>query len=107
MRHLFFYTMILSTVVYAITTTDCSSVRKQSETTVADSKPRDNIDSFCIEIDGFMYTRLGAECKKGNLKEVKKLISQGADIEYAQTDEILIYDALKVAIENNHLHIVK
>ena len=44
MRHLFFYTMILSTVVYAITTTDCSSVRKQSETTVADNEPRDNID---------------------------------------------------------------
>ena len=107
MRHLFFYTMILSTVAYAITTTDCSSVRKQSETTIADNEPRDNIDSFCIEIDGFMYTRLGAECKKGNLGKVKKLISQGADSEYAKTDEILIYDALIVAIENNHLHIVK
>lgn len=65
------------------------------------------IDSFCIRENGFEYTRLGMECKKGNPEEVKKLIAQGADKEWGKQDEYLTYDALFIAIENKHLPVAE
>ena len=65
------------------------------------------IDSFYYKENIFKYTQLGIECKKGNLDNVKQLLTKGANSKFAKKDDYLIYDALFVSIENRHLPIVK
>lgn len=69
-------------------------------------KSNDSINAFIQETDGYDYTKLGIECKNNNLSAVKNLVDKGADINIAKKDELLEYDALFVAIENNHPEIV-
>lgn len=65
------------------------------------------INNFDEKIDGFAYTKLGLQCKVGNIHEIQKLLLQGADINLGKKDDIYEYDALYVAIEGNHIKIVE
>ncbi len=69
-------------------------------------KENHSINDFYFTEGIYKYTSLGIACKEGNLEKVKQLLLQGANKEEVKQDEYLIYDALFVAIENNHLPIV-
>lgn len=73
----------------------------------ANSINLEKINQFTEKIDDDKYTELGIACKNNDLSEVKRLISKGANIDLAKTDDIYEYDALYVAIENNHPQIVE
>lgn len=66
-----------------------------------------NINDFSEQINGEKYTKLGIACKENKLSSLKKLLTKGADINLAKTDDIYEFDALYVAIENNSIDIVK
>lgn len=85
-----------------------TACRQHKKTYIADIKENAiAIDSFYHKENIFKYTQLGIECKKGNLDNVKQLLTKGANSRFAKKDDYLIYDALFVAIENRHLPIVK
>lgn len=85
-----------------------TACRQHKKTYIADvSENAITIDSFYHKENIFKYTQLGIECKKGNLDNVKQLLTKGANSRFAKKDDYLIYDALFVSIENRHLPIVK
>ncbi len=65
------------------------------------------INQFLIQEQGDRYTLLGIACKNNDINKVKKLLKAGADIHLAKTDDIYEFDALYVAIENNHVALVE
>ena len=67
----------------------------------------EKINQFTEQSNGDTYTKLGIACKENKLSEVKDLLSKGADVNLAKTDDIYEYDALYVAIENNRVKIVE
>lgn len=67
----------------------------------------EKINQFTEQNNGDTYTKLGIACKENKLSEVKDLLSKGADVNLAKTDDIYEYDALYVAIENNRVKIVE
>ena len=83
---------------------------KKNDTVISNTTNSINtekINQFTEKIDGDTYTKLGVACMKNNLSEIKNLISKGADINLAKTDDIYEYDALYVSIENKHLKVIE
>jgi|GEM_PF-935431 len=65
-----------------------------------------NINAFYKFDESNSYTILGYCCKFGRYDFVKRLISRKADIKLGEEDEYYQYDALCVAIENQHEKLV-
>ena len=83
---------------------------KKNDTVISNTTNSINtekINQFTEKIDGDTCTKLGVACMKNNLSEIKNLISKGADINLAKTDDIYEYDALYVSIENKHLKVIE
>lgn len=58
-------------------------------------------------VDMYSYTALGNAVKQGDLEIVKKLITEGADIDNGKSDEYYVYDVLCVAIDEGKYDIAK
>lgn len=65
-----------------------------------------NINAFYKFDESNSYTILGYCCKFGRYDFVKRLISKKSDIKLGEEDEDYQYDALYVAIENQHEKLV-
>lgn len=76
----------------------CKDPKKQEE---SDILPKEE------NVDMYSYTALGNAVKQGDLEIVKKLITEGADIDEGRSDEYYVYDALCVAIDEGKYDIAK
>lgn len=98
------------TILFLLITFNIVSCKKtDSDTNRIASSTSDSIiiNSFIKSIGNYDYTQLGIYCKENNLSGIQKLVNAGADITLAKRDSTYIYDALYVAIENNHLQVVE
>ena len=67
-----------------------------------------NIDSLIQENEvGNFYSLLGLACKYKCCQLAEKLINLKADIETGESDEILVFDALSIAVESEDMCLVK
>ena len=66
-----------------------------------------NIDSLIRKDESTSYTLLGYACLYKNKAAIEKLIAQKANIDYAYSDDIYIYDALYMAIDNGDYVLTK
>ena len=66
-----------------------------------------NIDSLIRKDESTSYTLLGYACLYKNKAAIEKLIAQKANIDYAFSDDIYIYDALYMAIDNGDYALTK
>jgi FOG: Ankyrin repeat len=60
-----------------------------------------------VNADDHFYTLLGYACKYKRCHLAEKLINLKADIETGASDEILVFDALSVAVQSEDLCLVK
>ena len=73
----------------------------------ANMKYINNVDSF-IPLDSYhSYSLLGYACLYKNKSAIQKLIAMKANIDEAFCDEVFIYDALYMAIDNEDEGLVK
>ena len=73
----------------------------------ANMKYINNVDSF-IPLDSYhSYSLLGYACLYKNKPAIQKLIAMKANIDEAFCDEVFIYDALYMAIDNEDEGLVK
>lgn len=74
---------------------------------VANMKHINNIDSFIPLDSDHSYSLLGYACLYKNKPAIQKLIAMKANIDEVFSDEIFIYDALYMAIDNEDEGLVK
>ena len=74
---------------------------------VANMKHINNIDSFIPLDSDHSYSLLGYACLYKNKPAIQKLIAMKANIDEVFSDEVFIYDALYMAIDNEDEGLVK
>lgn len=101
---------LLCVVISMIGLISCKDLKSQESNVIEQVEEIKELNDILPKeenVEMYSYTALGNAVKQGDLENVKKLITDGADIDNGRSDEHYVYDALCVAIDEGKYDIAK